>query len=1119
MNNIVLVAGAGTGKTHALVEEYANAILGSLPDHSDALPPERVLAVTFTEKAASEMRARVLMRIDRDTAGDFAGTGRARVAALRSSLAIAPIMTFHAFCARTLRAHAFVAGIDPSFTITDALAEQRMIADVIEATVLDALQVDATHDLPAIAPYAHVGELVARLGLRGFGDRPALVECLARVISQLAETGKTPRAIVLADADVVSVIAAIARVAAARTALTAVVAEQTSPKKNADDSKLRTRLSAIGLALDGVRASYTTTSDDPEVFQAHAFTALRAHVSGNWGGERVREQRRALVATVDALGVACVDDALAGLSSTARQLLIDADARINRLKDLRGVLGFSDVLVRVRDMLRENPSLRARVSQRYDRILVDEYQDTSPIQEEIIFLLSEAPGTAVRIGAHQRTVDSVVPHPGRVFVVGDPRQSIYGFRGADARVLVRAVDHLAAQGDQRFLTISRRSTPSLVALANLVAEHTLARGVDGVDASLLAPLSSVREGPAHAGGWWCEPTVDPVAAGASPSAPSAPSAHEQEANLVARGIAQLIATGTRAIDVVVLVRRQRAAVAIARALRGFGVGSDVVGGDGFWERPEISDVVCALTIAIDPTDELSTLAVLRSGLVCANDDALLALYEQLPDARHRLTWTAVVVAAKDDAIDAQLRARVSAFDAVLHTVRRRIFAGEAARAIDALLDDGHYALALAVEADADARARNVDKLRSMVDGRGVEPVASITRLLELLDDKPAEALAPTRDSASDAVRIMTIHQAKGLEFPVVVLADAASGLRGESDDVAYDHDVGLAVTARGRPIAACIAKPALPRATFSAIQQVRRRLVQRSESELARLLYVAITRPRDALYIVGEARRPASLCGLLQLARAADATTFDALLPRIEVPAARTVQRRAIDDSAVTVATAPTHVATIMQVPVAPSRVRIDAAVLVQHTSAQAGLPLKQPQPSAATPGLGRVLVGIIALVAVECEDVVFAGDVEAVRVALDAALRAQGGVAVATEALERCCITLLGPLRALLARGAQLAFDESVRLDHPTAVVYGRADVIARLPDRAIVIELHASSVTDARADVQLWACAAALRDQAPRVETARWVIGDAAPPPPSLLSRSQLRALDDRLALLALR
>jgi ATP-dependent exoDNAse (exonuclease V) beta subunit len=806
------------------------------------------------------------------------------------------------------------------------------------------------------------------------------------------------------------------------------------------------------------------------------------------------------------------------------------------------------------------------VKSAYARILVDEYQDTSPVQEDVVALLAEAQRpspeliryppiapSAADAGSRTSALERVELEEGKLFLVGDPKQSIYGFRGADAAVFTRALRYVAGTAaggtsGRRSLSASRRSLRPIVDLASFVAAQTLPRGPYGVPAELIEPMSALRGGVGAAGEHW---RVAPTPEGETPTRKLPP--HEQECLVIARRLSSLFDAGElKPADVCVLVRRGKAAPAVGRALARAGIAAHVIGGDGFWTRPEISDVVSALALAADPTDPLAVLTVLRAPLVCATDDDILALHEALRAEQatsdgprsggraRQLGWADVARLASSTGFDTTLRERVRAFDAALVTMRRRLHEESLARAVDCVLDDLHYAAACAVEHDGRLRLRNLEKLRAMAAKRRRDPFAALARFTEAIDDPPPEPLAQLAGDRLDAVRVMTIHQSKGLEFPVVVLADAGAGLRGESDDLAFEGTYGLAVTARGRPIAACL--PRQRKGPLTAIQRVRQRLKERSEAELARLLYVAMTRARDRLYFVGQPRRagPGSLLGVFDLARAADPERVDAWLPRVdvEVHASKLIQAAAPGTGASASRWAPlaaerTSVAAdgppaawVTPAPFPRGRREAAPSELARMGGSQIafglGQALESEIPDAAERFLerwspledGRLAHALVATVAQErAEHLTDADDVAR---SLRAAARAHGVTRVPEELIALCARTLGGPVRRLLEGGYDLSFEEPLVLQTEHLVLDGRADLVARGSARTIVVELKLapSRGRGEAALLQAAAYASALeaREDAP-VAVAVWALGEDAPPPPLALSASLRRRLAEAL------
>lgn len=1123
----VVVAGAGTGKTHALVNAYLFALLGLDGGGEEPRAPARVLAITFTDKAASEMRRRVTLRLQalvRDPHADPDVNARAEALGCKvpdtrvlekmlRQLPGAPICTFHSLCSLLLRDLALNAGIDPGFTLLDPVAELELLAETAEAVVLDRLA----------AGDADVAELSARFSLRRLGAGSGLVDALVAVQQKLAERGVTPEdvhpAVLAEDAGL--------RVtelrASADDAITALWDAVRGADKKSGDS-----LRGVFVAYRRLRGLLDASDPDDEHDLATQFLAVRD------GLERARLRGQALVfardtalSVVQDLGVALCDRVTAPHAAAVRSLLIDLEERVGREKDQLGVLAFGDMLLRTRDLLRDDPSVRARVKARFDRVLVDEYQDTSPVQEDLVALLAEEVSRGERVPKGERAMGRLVLEPGRLFVVGDPKQSIYGFRGADVTVFQHTLDVVTRgtptcppSGEARPLSTSWRSRPPILALVNQVAMATLPSGGAGIEVRPEDMLQPKREGQGKAGALWVPVDVGELGP------------EQAEGIVVGRKVRELLDQGLvidaggrerpcRAGDIAILIRRVKAAAPIVRALAHQGVPAILTGGEGFFQRPEVMDLIAALQLIVEPEDDLATLTVLRSPLVAVPDDVLVQLTEGIDGWKRGLSWRDVPAAAEAAGIEAGARARIEAFDRLLSSLRAELHRWPAARMVDALVDEGGYALGIGVERDAGERLANVEKLRALCEGRPGDALRTIHRLWAWLDDPPKESIASVADPELDAVRIMTMHQAKGLEFPIVVVADAGSTLPGGGSDIEVDFEEGLAVSHRGRPIDACSWKTRhLVRPP--AIERVRKRRRSREEAELARLLYVALTRARDFVFVIGEEREQngrkvggVSLRRLLEKGRMADPKAFASLLPTEKVPAKLGPPRplpvtRVPDVSAERQPPALGPVRLVPSTLAEPLPTQMDALI--------AGGQVIEGNVSARRRGrLSHRLIGRLG----ELLAAGALGSESEVERAVLAAARSLGEDVDAPETralLSRVTTTVHGPLRRLVQAGCALSFEEPVRTAlGAKAVLVGAADLVARGPRFTAVIELKSSrrGAQDPATGVQLAAYARALEEAGERpVLVAAWVIGDEEPRAPSPIDETSAARLDELLA-----
>ncbi len=1102
--SIVVLASAGTGKTWTLVDAWVRAALG-LDVDSDAvmIPADRLCAITFTEKAAAEMRSRVEQRLtvvrfmpdqepalrDDLIARHGAMPSTSILDGVRRAVGRAPIGTFHALCGRLLREHAIAANLDPGFRILEPDEEQRMLIEIAEGVVLDAL---AANDV-------NVADLVARLPLRGLFEQRGFVEGLVALWGSLAERGY--------DAGTLPTAQPSSSVAAAMELVRTVAIALDQAADAAGKGGVKGKgVAATAMASLSMLAQVTTLPPAERIDETvNTLAALTKNIGGNWGGVSLAEHRRGMVEAVARLCAAVVDDDVVGLGPTIRELLSEIDLRQRREKEQRAVLGFGDMLVRCRDLLRDNRSVRARVKSRITRLFVDEYQDTSPVQEQLTALLAEDPSRGDALVAHAPLAAMRIP-TGRLFIVGDPKQSIYGFRGADAAVFTRAQQAIVdGKGTLQRLTVSRRSTSSVCAFVNLVSHSTLPGHADedlvALDAEPVEVLPVV-------GAWW--------RAGPSLKALKLPSVEIESAVVADRVVAMLVANGHRPGDITILTRRGRSTAVFGRALARRGVPVRVIGGDGFWLRPEILDVVSALALVVDPRDELAAMTVLRSPLIGVADDQILAVFEAIPSDKGGFTWPRIVAASDDDLVERAVADRIRAFDALLVSIRSQLAMHPLSHAIDKVIDDGGYAVACAAELDGPQRLRHLEKLRALSAGRPEDGVLGISRLVDAIDDPPAEAIVFDAPVGEDAVRIMTVHQSKGLEAEIVIVADAGIGLRTESDDVAFDADVGLAVSSRGRTSHRAVPKPSSTPGLTTMMQRVRRARRTRDEAELTRLLYVALTRARQAIYVVGEARRrgPGSMLGLLEIARTADADAFDALLPVDELDAVD--ERLRFRATRTAAAAAPLTMPTATTTTTVP-RVRasvLHARAIPQLSMGLMGEAFGEHEEDIIPPrARGRLAHAVIGLVATELphvlDDRVMASS--AVRRAEEAIGAPPGAIDDALR--ERIVTTLTGPLRKLRDEGRRFTIEVPTVLSLDTAVVEGTADLVADNATTVVVIELKLSAAA-ARGDAavtQVQACCAGLEQQGETrtLRYACWGIGDDEPPAAQLWGKPARRQL----------
>jgi len=829
--SVSLAAGAGCGKTFVLTERF---IAQLDPTAADALDLDQLVAITFTDAAAREMRQRIRQRCYAalQTAPQ---PQRAAWQRLMRSIDAARISTIHAFCGALLRSHAVEAGLDPQFQVLDAPEADLLRLQTIDDLVRRLL-IERQEDVMELAAKRGIDRL--RTDLSDF-SRPRSADALARwrdatpqqLVARWVQLFEDEAGVIaaaeLVDCGEFHELKRLADPALAATdklrAHLAVLAESLA------DLELRRRPPAEvagelrGLAMvKGVCSAKDWRDPSDYARYRDAAKAFREEKIDN----SILKQTIDLDAAHEAarLGLALVR-----LAGEVTQALDAAKARRNQLE-------FDDLLVRAHALLSRDEDLRRRATRGVQLLMVDEFQDTNPLQTRII-----------------QAFCGPAWHDRGLFTVGDQKQSIYRFNGAEPRVSNELRQRLPARG-QLSLTVNFRSQPAVVDFVNaifggefpdyepLVARRRQATAPPAVE-FLWTPgpksIDALEAGP--------EPP-----AGASRRAGAARDARALEARWIARRLRQLVDAGAEIVvdaksgeprplrwgDVAVLLRSLTDAQVYEEALRDAGIDYYLAGGHAFYAQQEIYDVLNLLTAVASRIDDIALAGALRSPLFALTDETLFWLVQS-----HDSLNAALDHAARGSALPAQLAPaeaeKLRRAVATIHRLRRekdRLLVAELLALALALT--GYDAVLLA-EFLGPRKVANVEKLVEQARAHDRTSPGDlqgfIVQLSEFVAHAPKEALAATQ-AEGDVVRLMTIHGAKGLEFPLVVLPDLERPRLAGGGQPVLDLELG----------------PLVPIADREG--WVGRNLYQRIEDlqdleERKRLFYVACTRAADYLIL------------------------------------------------------------------------------------------------------------------------------------------------------------------------------------------------------------------------------------------------------------------------------
>ena len=799
-------AGAGTGKTASLVARVLTLVV------RDGVPLRSIAAITFTVAAAAELRDRIRDSFDGLLAGRAEpppgvvvdAVGRDRCEAALHQLDEAAITTLHGFAQRILAEFPLEAGLPPAIEVVDDVA-----ADIDFERRWTAF-LDALFDDPEMAhPLA---EAVA-LGLWTRQLRDIAVAFHQHWDHVRAADLTAPR---IPAPDLAPV----------RAALAAVIERLPDCADAADALARHIEDTVVPLAAD-----LDELGDSIEALELLGRdVALRCnHGRGDaWPDvAAVREATAVADATVAALLAERRSLALAALLPRLRDFTLDgAAARAGE-----GRLEFHDLLVRARDLLVADVAVRARLAHRYARLLVDEFQDTDPLQVEIATLLA-----AAEPSAHVDDWQQVVVAPGRLFLVGDPKQSIYRFRRADIAVYEAA--RVVSAADEVGLTVNFRSRPGVLRWVNHVFGELMGEGEPGAQ----PPYRPVHP---HRGGG-DQPAHDVTVVG-GPVAGRVDEVRRQEA----AALVDLIATAkddgwpvedrhggptrrARYDDIAVLVPARTTLPELEDALTRAGIPFRMESRSLLFRTDEVRTLLAILQAVDDPGDEVAVVAALRSPALACRDDELVAF--RLAGGRWDYTATRADDVPEDDPVSVAMDR--------LRLLHERRWWTTVAGMVDLVVRE----LRLVELATAERRPRDawrrvrylLDQARAFTEAGGRTLREFVRWAGQQAESDAAVVETPVAEPDDDAVRILTVHGAKGLEFPVTILAGLNVQPPPRGPVVLWrprEGRVGVSVGARHRRFAT---------PGFEELAAEERHL---DEHERVRLLYVAATRARDHLVV------------------------------------------------------------------------------------------------------------------------------------------------------------------------------------------------------------------------------------------------------------------------------
>jgi ATP-dependent exoDNAse (exonuclease V) beta subunit len=793
--DVLLEAGAGTGKTGVMVDRYCRLVCDS------GLSPDSILAFTFTDKAAAELRQRIRTELARR-----AERGSERAAAALAGIGGAWITTIHGFCNRVLAAHPVAAGVDPTFRVLDAPEASRAAREAFDDAVVEFLEAGR----PAMGGPAQ-GDAAREETVAAY-DLEGLRATIAAVHDELRSRGVAdPK---LPEPPRPDPAAAIARAAAAAEECLEELREKNGKRGEADRELLERALELLG-----------GSGAEPSLEELLALAT--------------KSKAKALAPYKEAVDAAVAQVAAAGEGGVVyghlAELLELFSARFEAAKERRAGIDFEDLQILAARLL-ERAEIGEHYRSRFRQILVDEFQDTNRLQ--------------------LRLIESLRGPKTELVVVGDELQSIYGFRHADLEVFRRQREEIDRRADAELMRLSGnfRSRPEVVGAVNLCGETLLGDaytplrvGTEASEPGTVELLLTARDG-WDAEGIELEPAID----GSTPLNCLA------EARFVAERLRELADAGVPRAEMVVLLRAFTHLDAYEDSLERAGLRPYVVGGRGYWSQQQVADVCALLAVVANPLDDHALFGALASPACAVAPDTLWLLRKAAGKRRH--VWPAVERAGgageaelkepeRLEGIPDAERGLLARFVATVAALRERAPRLSLPALVEAVVTETGYDLAVLSRPAGEARFANVRKMARLAaefEQREGRDLRGFLDFLAARAEGEAEAQAATAAEGHDGVRIMTVHNAKGLEFGVVAVPALSRRLLNgnRAPLLAIGHEeqprVGLRLLRLGRP-----------KIDLYDYSPLCEEAADREAEEELRLFHVAATRARQHLILGG----------------------------------------------------------------------------------------------------------------------------------------------------------------------------------------------------------------------------------------------------------------------------
>ena len=767
--NLAVMAGAGTGKTKVLTERYLEILdRGHLEQGKEI---ESIVAITFTKKATQEMIHRIREGIRKNFPKE------AKWRRYYRDMEKSNISTIDSFCAKILRENPVEAGIDPLFEILEDKKAQKMLKDSIKYVLEKGIRED-DQIYETIKKFGKInsGELI--------GDFYSLYEKIRTVGFSFSEVEKMTLKYLDSLADKKVDLAYIRE---------GFLYLMDRLPKNTKIYKLRNE-------------PIWTNFEKGQYGEGELFGII-SYLYENMGksskeAEKMESLKNALKGFLLASEYGNVDS-----YKVILKLLIEIDSQYEKEKEAIRSLDYGDLEIKLLKLL-DNESIRDSCQSRFKYIMIDEFQDTNELQRKIFY----------RLASQKESLDR-----SNLFVVGDPNQSIYGFRGADLDVFYSVVSDIKKSTGEDAISIK----------TNYRTVNTVLDFINNIFASLMGEgygsLDSYKNSNKQIDIEILENEELEVAQGINAS-----SYHRYyEADLIAKRIKQLVLSNSYKYgDFALLFRASTRTHIYEKALIRYGIPFYNLGGKGFFQQQEILDLINALKAISNPFDTIASIGFLRSPMIGLSDSLIYWIL--------RFRKTIVLDSMKGIVENKSLE------DEEIHNLQDAIDMIQGLRdfknchglleTVNEIISKSYYAESLLLRQGGRQALANLNKFREMVDKYEKDNIGSVEDLIDLFEELKAgdESQARLESEEADVVKILTIHKSKGLQFPVVIIPEMASSKKTSYSNILFSKDRGIGIQLNsGREI----------------YNDIKNQLSSKEEEELKRILYVAMTRAEEMLIL------------------------------------------------------------------------------------------------------------------------------------------------------------------------------------------------------------------------------------------------------------------------------